>query len=213
MKTSKFAKGHKSFKKNYFDKNEEHLRDLVKNGQKPKALFIGCSDSRFVPDLITNSKPGELFTVRNVGNFVPPYKPDNDFHGTATGIEYAISVLNVKDIIVCGHSHCGACAALYQIDEIKQNKDLVHLSTWLKLGDNVREEVLANGNFKTEDEKLRETEKVSVIHQLQHLLTYPEVSKRIESGKIKIHGWYYKLESGELESYDFDLDDFVPIDL
>jgi len=213
MRISKIAKGHQFFKDNYFDKNEQDFKDLVKNGQKPKALFIGCSDSRFIPDLITNSKPGELFTLRNVGNFVPRYKPSSDFHGTATGIEYAVSVLGVRDIIICGHSHCGACEALYNIDEISKNEDLVHLSSWLRLGDDVKKDVLSNYKFNNDDEKLRITERVSVLHQLNHLLTYPKVQQKVECGKLKIHGWYYALDSGELEHYDYELDEFVKINL
>ena len=108
-----FVKGNETFQQTYFKKHEAQLLNLVQNGQNPRALFIGCSDSRVIPDLIVQTRPGDLFVVRNVGNFVAPYKPDEDFHSTAAGIEYAVAVLEVSEIIICGHSHCGAIAALY----------------------------------------------------------------------------------------------------
>jgi len=108
MDFSSIIKGSEHFKNKDFKKYKNKFIDLVKNGQHPKVLFIGCSDSRVVPNLITQSEPGDLFVMRNIGNFVPPFKPDVDFHGTAAAIEYAVSILKVTDIIVCGHSHCGA---------------------------------------------------------------------------------------------------------
>ena len=114
MNISKLIENHKDFKKLYFKKHESMFMELVRKGQSPKILFIGCSDSRIIPSLITGSKPGDLFVVRNVGNFVPPFKPDYEYHATASAIEYAVSVLKVEDIIVCGHSYCGACESLYK---------------------------------------------------------------------------------------------------
>ena len=210
MKNSKFTKGHRVFKDTYFEAYEDRFKELVENGQKPKALFIGCSDSRMMPNLITNSKPGELFTVRNVGNFVPPYQPNDDFHGTAAGIEYAVSVLNVNNIIVCGHSHCGACEAIYN-SEITNDPNLIHVNQWLKIGEPVKKDVLENFTFVDDEQKLRITERISIIHQLQNLLTYPRVKQRVEDGTLKIHGWYYILESGELEGYNAKKDEFIKI--
>ena len=126
MSIHSLISGNNRFKNKKFKKYEVKFLDLIKNGQKPKALYIGCSDSRVIPDLITNSKPGDLFVVRNVGNFVAPYEPDLGYHSTASAIEYAISVLNVSDIIVCGHSHCGAIEALYKIDTFKENDEFLH---------------------------------------------------------------------------------------
>jgi carbonic anhydrase len=164
-----------------------------------------------MPDLITNAKPGELFTIRNVGNFVPPYKPSDDYHGTAAGIEYAISVLNVNNIIVCGHSYCGACEAIYD-DDIQNNKELVHIKNWLKINNDVKEDVLTNYHFDTTQEKLRITERVSVIHQLGNLLSYPKVKQRVDDGSLKLHGWYYLLESGKLEAYNASKHKFELVD-
>ena len=100
-----FEKGHKSFQKIKFNQSKDRFKKLVDEGQNPKALFIGCSDSRVMPAMITGSKPGDLFIVRNIGNFVAPYNPNADYHATASAIEYAVSILEVSDIIVCGHTH------------------------------------------------------------------------------------------------------------
>ena len=109
MTIKDLKEGNQLFRNTKFKDYKNDFETLVEKGQSPEILFIGCSDSRVVPDLIISSKPGDMFIVRNVGNFVPPYKDDNDYHGTTAAIEFALSVLNVKHIIICGHSNCGAC--------------------------------------------------------------------------------------------------------
>lgn len=203
MTIDKLIHGNKKFKDSKFLKLESKFSDLVEYGQSPEVLFIGCSDSRVVPDLIVNAKPGDMFILRNIGNFVPPYKHDNDFHGSSAAIEYAVSVLGVKDIIVCGHSHCGACEALYQ--DLSTEPHLVHVRKWLELGKKAKLE--AQNFFKNEFEQnrqklFRKTEKISITHQLENLLTYPEVKRKVEIGELDLHGWYYKIEDGSIEYYD-----------
>ncbi len=200
MQTSTLIDRNELFKNSYFKKHEEELLDLVKNGQHPKALFIGCADSRVVPNLITQTKPGELFVLRNIGNFVPPYKPDEDFHATAAGIEYAVTALEVEEIIICGHTHCGAIASLYkEIDD----KPFVHTKKWLSLGKKAKDTaLLTKQDNATKEDILRLTEKISVVFQIENLLTYPYVKKAVDEGKLHLHAWIYHLESGEIEFYD-----------
>ena len=201
MKIDQLIKGNKKFKNTHFPKLEDKYFDLIENGQNPEILFIGCSDSRVVPDLIVDSTPGDMFILRNIGNFVPPYKGDNDFHGSSAAIEYAVSVLNVKDIIVCGHSHCGACAALYQ--DLSNEPHLQHVKKWLELGKKAKKDTLTTIQDKSDTENLlRTTEKISVKHQLENLLSYPEVYRKVKDGLLDIHGWYYKIEDGTIEYYD-----------
>ena len=203
-----YAQGNKLFR-SYFKKNQESLLELVRSGQSPKALFIGCSDSRVIPDLIVQSEPGDLFVIRNVGNFVPPYKPDEDFHATASGIEYAVSVLKVQDVIICGHSHCGACASLY---EDLEDPSLVHTKKWLELGQSAKTSaILSLGNDANKDDLLRLTEKLSIIKQIENILTYPNVKKRFEEGNLFIHGWYYDIETGKIDYYNADTYEFLPL--
>jgi carbonic anhydrase len=208
MNLKEYAQGNELFR-SYFKKNKESLLELVRSGQSPKALFIGCSDSRVIPDLMVQSNPGDLFVIRNVGNFVPPYKPDEDFHSTASGIEYAVSVLNVQEIIICGHSHCGACEYLFESIE---DPSLVHTKKWLELGNSAKTSaILSLGVNAPREDLLRLTEKLSVIKQIENILTYPNVKKRFEAGDLNIHGWYYDIETGRIEFYDAETYQFLPL--
>ena len=203
-----YAQGNKLFR-SYFKENKESLLDLVKNGQTPKALFIGCSDSRVIPDMMLQTKPGDLFVIRNVGNFVPPYKPDEDFHATASGIEYAVSVLKVQEIIICGHTHCGACAHLF---ETMEDKSLIHTKKWLELGESAKiSAILSLGANAPKQDLLRLTEKLSITKQIENILTYPNVKKCFEEGNLHIHGWYYDIETGKIDYYDAQTYEFLPL--
>ena len=195
-----FEDGNKNFREIKFQHNKKRFKKLIKDGQDPKALFIGCSDSRFMPNLITGSNPGDLFVVRNIGNFVAPYKPDEDYHATASAIEYAVSILEIHDIIVCGHSHCGAIEALYK--DITKTKENTHTMKWLELGQNAKKMAMLTHGNSDKKTRLRYTEKISVIYQLENLLTYPAVKKGVDDGKIFLHGWYNDLEKGTIEYYD-----------
>jgi len=203
-------KGNQKFKNVHFPKLEEKYGKLIENGQNPQILFIGCSDSRVVPDLIVNSKPGDMFILRNMGNFVPPFTDDNDYHGSSSAIEYAVSVLGVKDIIVCGHSHCGAISSLYK--DLSNEPDLQLVRKWLTLGQKAKEyTTLALGHNASKENLLRTTEKISIKHQLENLLTYPAVNKKVHNGELDIHGWYYKIEDGSIEVYDGKTCGFIPL--
>ncbi len=195
-----FEKGHDAFQTVKFNQNKERFKKLVSEGQSPKALFIGCSDSRIMPAMITGSKPGDLFIVRNIGNFVAPYKPDADFHATASAIEYAVSVLEVSDIIVCGHSHCGAIGALFK--DIKKTPENIHTVKWLELGAEAKKTALLAHRNSSRDVMLRYTEQISVVYQLDNLLTYPAVKRKVAEGTLFLHGWHYDIENGNIAYYD-----------
>ncbi len=207
---NRLIKGSQKFQKKAFLQHEHEFKKLVEEGQTPKVLFIGCCDSRVLPNLITNTGPGDLFIIRNIGNFVAPYKPDSDFHSTAAAIEYAVSVLNVKDIIVCGHSHCGAIASLYKPHKL-ENEELVHVKTWLALGQAAKElvEEMAEDDV-SERDRLALTEEISVLFQLENLMTYPTVRKRVEAGELFLNGWHYDIESGEIFAYNDEKEEFLP---
>ena len=212
MDISKLINGIEHFSKKEFSQNKKKYIELVKKGQHPKALFIGCSDSRVVPNIITSSEPGDLFVMRNVGNFVPPFSPEVEYHGTAAAIEYAVNELKVSDIIVCGHSHCGAIKGLYKREELDKTK-MTHLRRWLHLGDRAKQIVEAIDEKQTlsQEDKLKYTEHISVVFSLQNLLTYPTVAKLVTDGELSLRGWYYTIETGEIEFYDEDEMSFFPI--
>lgn len=190
---------------------QEQFRNLVRDGQHPSILFIGCSDSRLVPYLLTGTGPGELFIVRNAGAFVPPYdgwSEDPDlkkprrwvgYHGTSAAIEFAVLYLKVSRIVVCGHSHCGGIRALYD----KVNPQARNLAAWLDLG---REAVLPEA---VTAESLRRTERRAVVLQLEKLMGYPMVREGVEAGSITLHGWHYVIEDGEVHVFDGHSGEFV----
>lgn len=179
---------------------QEQFQNLVKDGQHPTILFIGCSDSRLVPYLLTGTGPGELFIVRNVGAFVPPYDGSAGYHGTSAAIEFAVLNLKVSRIVVCGHSHCGGIRALYEeVDPQARN-----LAAWLELG---REAALP---VQVTPEALRRTEQRAVVLQLERLMGYPMVREQVEAGRIFLHGWHYVIEEGEVHVFDVRSGEFVP---
>ena len=187
------------FHQDAFPQYRQQLQALVNQGQHPTTLFIGCSDSRLVPYLLTGAGPGELFLVRNVGAFVPPYDGSHGHHGTAAAIEFAVLNLNVSRIVVCGHSHCGAIKALYE----EVNDEAKNLKRWLDLG---REAVLP---VQSGPEALRRTEQRAVVLQLERLMDYPMVRRRVEDGRITLHGWHYVIEDGEVHVFDVRTGGFV----
>lgn len=191
----------RTFHEHHFPNLEARFRRLVKEGQKPTTLFIGCSDSRLVPHLLMDAQPGEVFVVRNAGNFVPPYEEAYGFHGTSASIEFAVLVLEVADIVVCGHSHCGAIRALYQ----QPHPEARHMTRWLELA---RDAVLP---VAASEEALRQTEQRSVVLQIDHLMTFPMVSSRVERGELRIHGWHYIIEEGRVLALDTATGEFLPV--
>lgn len=180
------------------------FRHLVDDGQHPTTLFIGCSDSRIVPYLLTGAGPGELFLVRNVGAFVPPHDQSQGFHGTAAAIEFAVLNLNVQRIVVCGHTHCGAIRTLY--GEVPASA--TNLRAWLELGREATLPVADPG-----PEALRRTEQRAIVLQLERLMDYPMVRERVEAGVLSLHGWHYVIEDGEIHVFDIRRGGFVPAGL
>lgn len=188
------------FHSDYFPLHQQRFQDLVAQGQHPKTLFIGCSDSRVVPYLLTGAGPGELFIVRNVGAFVPPYDGSHGLHGTTAAIEFAVLSLHVERIIVCGHSHCGAIRAAYE----GVPEEAVALQAWLKLASEALLPVQAS------PEALRRTEQRIVVLQLERLMAYPMVRREVEKGSLTLHGWHYVIEDGEIHIFDVRQGSFVP---
>ena len=208
MSLKKLVESHQKFKEKYHKKYYDMFRELVEKGQSPKSLFIGCSDSRVVPNLITSTDPGELFVIRNVGNFVPPFRPDSDYHGTAAAIEYAVSVLKVENVIVCGHTHCGACEHLYHA--IPDDPELIHVKKWLEIAEPVKAHVL---QLHAEDDEIRYrmTEKFNIIEQLFNLFSYPAIQRRALEGNLTLQGWYYHIQSGEIEYFNPETNAFESV--
>jgi carbonic anhydrase len=193
------------FKNDEFVAHKELFRKLEDN-QAPHTLFVGCADSRVVPNLITDTLPGELFVVRNIANIVPPYRVSADFAATTAAIEYAVEVLNVENILVCGHSNCGGCSALYLPDS--SFAAIPNVKKWLQLCEPVKTQILKD--FSDDDEDIRNwhTEQLNIVEQMKHLLTYPFIKQKLDAGKINIMGWYYIIATGDVYSYNLDSEQF-----
>ncbi|MDD2370988.1 MAG: carbonic anhydrase [Firmicutes bacterium] len=192
-----------NFKNKDFKDHEKLFADL-KNIQKPHTLFITCSDSRIDPNMITGSLPGELFIIRNVANIIPPNRETSDYVATTSAVEYAVQVLGVENIIVCGHSNCGGCAAsLYSMDIINE---LPHTSKWLELLDNVKEKIMKSNKKEAWEWML---EQANVVEQINNLKTYPFISERIKDKTLSVSGWYYIIETGEVYIFDNETKAFM----
>jgi carbonic anhydrase len=195
------VEGLRRFRREYFPLFRDHYQRLVDEGQKPSTLFLGCADSRVVPDLLTSALPGELFVLRNIGALVPPFEGDTGLHGVSAGIEFATLILGVKDIIVCGHSHCGAIKALFS----PLRTDAPHIARWLELA----RPAMVDGDGT--DAVVRRTEMRSIVLQLQNLLTFPMVRERVERGELCLHGWYYVIEEGQVLALETSSGEFRPL--
>lgn len=177
--------------------------------QKPHTLFIGCADSRIVPNLITKTLPGELFVVRNIANIVPFYRETEEFVATTSCIEYAVQVLDVKNIIICGHSNCGGCNALLKPES--ELDAIPHTKKWLELAKRVKDKIESE-NIQNAEEREWRTEQLNVIEQMNHLITYPYIKEKFRENKISIYGWYYIIETGEVYNFDKDARVFTKIE-
>lgn len=206
----KLLAGIHRFHKQYWSENRELFERLAAHGQAPEALFITCCDSRVVANVITHSRPGDLFIVKNMGNFVPPFSEDPlDGTGVAAAVEYAVEHLRVKDIIVCGHSDCGAIKALYK--DRAHYAGTPHIGQWLKNGDRTMAIVTANYPHLTREERLEITSEENVLVQLENLRTYPVVMTAAREGRIHVHAWFFEIGTGRVYAYAPERGQYEPI--
>jgi len=192
-------KGYMKFRQEDFSEHRELFKRLGRE-QAPHTLFVGCSDSRVVPSLITQTHPGELFIVRNVANIVPPYRQAEEYLATTAAIEYAVQILKVDTIVVCGHSNCGGCAAMNLPPE--QLEHIPHVQRWLDVSREVKGRVDRLVRENTLEEREWLTEQINILVQLRNLLTYPYIRERYDAGSLNIHGWHYIIETGEIFNFN-----------
>lgn len=180
-----------------FERDRAFFKSLATRKQKPRLLWIGCSDSRVVPSQITQADPGELFEIRNIANCVPPADAADDSVGAA--IEYALAHLGIDDIVVCGHTGCGGIQALLQPQSPGRE---MHLTRWVDYTRPAHRLISAAGVPDDDVERLTATVKAHVQFQLDNLMTYDVVRRGFVAGKLDVHGWLYVMERGEILAYD-----------
>ncbi len=193
--------GYRKFYARYYASGDPLYRDLAQNGQSPKTLIIACSDSRVDPSIITEAGPGDIFVVRNVANLVPPYAPDvKTLHGVSAALEFAVRILEVRHVVILGHSNCAGIAALLEPGKT-DNTDFIGM--WVNIAAKAREKTLAERRpDETSCETQHRCEKESILLSLSNLTGFPWIREKVEAGTLKLHGWYFSMDQGHLMEYD-----------
>lgn len=169
-------------------------------GQRPDTLFIACSDSRVVPNLFASTEPGDLFVIRNVGNLIPAYTEDHSSHGSeAAAIQFGLSNLPITEVIVCGHSECGAIGAL---SEGRKNPTAPAFNCWLRHAQGSLQQLDAGPTLGNHLERHNQLSQLNVLEQLEHLKTYPVVREGLASGQLRLHGWYFDIKEANVYEYE-----------
>lgn len=197
------------FRSEEFGHYKALFQRLAKEGQNPHTLFITCSDSRVLAELITQSKPGDLFVVKNVGNIVPPATTTGSTNSTAAAIEFAVETLGVQDVVVCGHSQCGAMAALINQPDLST---MPHLEEWLSIAAPVQKTMAERyGHLTDPEERGNAAGEENVLFALENLRTYPVVQRRLADGSLRLHAWFFKIATADLYAYEPSAGQFLPL--
>lgn len=202
-----FLKGFRRFQHHYFDRNPELFEQLFAEGQHPRALMVACCDSRCDPGVLTDSKPGDLFVVRNVANLVPPHIQAASYAGTTSAIAFAICNLKVEHVIVMGHARCGGIRALLESRQPACDEERL-IAKWLEIAADARQRVLNELPGKPQEIQARACEQAAILKSLENLMSYPWISRRVNEGALALHGWYFDMENGTLMQYDSDVGEF-----
>ena len=204
---NKLLEGFKRFRHNIYDENPALFDRLTKQGQTPKTIVVGCCDSRVDPAIVTDCDPGDLFTIRNVANLVPPFETGGNYHGTSAALEFGVRNLEVENIIVLGHAQCGGIRALMnQVPGTGQHEGFV--PNWMKVASNARNRVLSRMHGEPPEKQQRACEQEAILVSLDNLLTFPWILERVAQRKLTLHGWYFDLEHGELLRFNPDSNRF-----
>lgn len=197
---SKFLSGFKRFQQHYLGEQHALFDRLLAEGQRPRALMIACCDSRCDPALLTDCDPGDMFVVRNVANLVPPHDQARSFAATSSAMAFAISNLEVEHVIIMGHARCGGIRALMEHRPPQSDEEKL-IAQWIGIAESARQQVQQELPGKPDEVQCRACEQAAILVSLENLLTYPWISRRVEQGKLALHGWYFDMTSGELLQY------------
>lgn len=209
---NKLIDGYREFHKQYVDEQYTDYRIWAGKEQKPRVMIIACSDSRVNPAILTHAGLGEIFTVNNVANLVPPYKEGKDtHHSTSAALEFAINHLEVENIIILGHSGCGGIKALMQDDTAPDSDNYSFIKPWMDIAHEAKERVLEKHFDCSVGEQTAHCEKESLLVSLENLKTFPWVRAALDKRLLTLSAWYFDVETGEIESYLSEELAFVPL--
>lgn len=203
--------GYQKFRELHFEEGDTFYANLVRQGQRPKALIIACSDSRVDPALVMNCQPGDVFVVRNVANIVPPYEDDHHYHGTSAALEFGVTVLGINNVILFGHTMCGGIQSLFDhsYDGRGEGSFLVK---WMSLAQPAHDLVEAHHAHEPMDDRVTLCGEYSLVNSLKNLRTFPWIQEKITEGSLRIHAWNFNMSNGVIEAYDEVSDSFKPIE-
>lgn len=214
-----FRRAIQGFKTRFYEEQPETMRKLLEEGQHPSALLIGCSDSRVDPALLMGAEPGDLFVVRNVANLVPPYRPGFGLDGVGAAVEYAVRDLKVDHVIVLGHAHCGGIKALLKTASgNRPERDFI--GDWVSMATEACHQYVPDPNQQSGMRQVSLAhledypylvERASIQGSVRNLLTYPWLRGAVEDGTLRLHGWWFDLESGDLWATNADNSAFLPV--
>jgi carbonic anhydrase len=205
---ARLIQGYDAFRTGRLPAEQSRYRELAERGQSPEIMVIGCCDSRVSPEVIFDARPGELFVVRNVANLVPPYSPDDTYHGVSAALEFAVGALRVKHIVVLGHALCGGVRAFAEESAPLSPGDFI--GKWMSLIAPAAERLGPRGDVPPAD-YLARLEQASIANTLDNLLTFPRLRRLIERGRVTLHGAYFAVATGELLVLDRQSGQFGPV--
>ncbi|MBM5782144.1 MAG: hypothetical protein FJ368_01840 [Pelagibacterales bacterium] len=207
---SKLISGFRVFKSTTFERQKDIIRHLIEQGHKPTTMVISCAEIRMAPAEIFATNPGELYVINNIGGLVPKYDKHGT-HGILSAIEYAVTILEVENIIILGHAKCEGIKMMMS-DKFSSGKNLSEsMKTWLSVAQDAKEAVKSQLGDKSEEEQLKACEHESIVISLRNLIEYPYVAKRIQENKLNIFGWHFNAERGALLGFNVDNGFFEPI--
>ena len=203
MALERLLKGFADFRLGYYHDHLDLFEKLATEGQSPKILIVGCADARVDPGILTQTKPGDIFTVRNIGAMVPPAldPPDSQQQGTSAAIEFAVRGLQVEHIVILGHALCGGIAALVDGDK-SAFADYDYLSTWTAIAQDVRDLAVEKLKGCAKDDILRAVEQAAVVNSVKNLMSFPWIAERVKAGTLVLHAWWFNLTKGQLYAFN-----------
>lgn len=206
----KLVQGYATFRDSYFNGGNGLYEKLVAEGQKPKILVIACSDSRVDPAIVLGCQPGDLFVVRNVANLVPPCESDQGYHGTSAALEFGIKALNIKNIVLFGHTRCGGIQSLFETSQENKEK-LSFIKKWMGLAQPAFERVQQEHSSLSLEDKITTCEQYSLLNSLENLMSFEWIREKVEAGNLFLHAWYFDIQTGLIYAHDSQVNSFKPL--